>query len=112
MALFSKKTAAADAKVETKAPKGKAPAKKLAPSKSVKNEVAALPSGPTSAQYIGLLTRPRITEKSTMVAMNNVYTFNVSDRSNKKDIAKANHISEDAVLRDGRKLVIPDPPKR
>ncbi|MEP6754911.1 MAG: NlpC/P60 family protein [Chthonomonadales bacterium] len=29
----------------------------------------------------------------------------------KKDIAKANHISEDAVLRDGRKLIIPDPPK-
>ena len=29
----------------------------------------------------------------------------------KKDIAAANHISEESVLRDGRKLIIPDPPK-
>ena len=36
-----------------------------------------------------VLISPRVTEKATFLAEENVYVFNVSPRSNKKDITKA-----------------------
>jgi len=39
--------------------------------------------------FSGVLLRPRITEKATMLGENNVYTFDVSPRANKDLIARA-----------------------
>jgi len=42
------------------------------------------------SDYSGVLIKPRITEKATILAEeNNVYTFNVDPRASKKEISKA-----------------------
>ncbi len=81
--LFARKAKTetdSDGKV-TSAPKSTT--KEVSSTKTLKTTVA---SGKVGAH---ILTRPRITEKATMSASQNVYVFDVSPRANKNQIAEA-----------------------
>jgi len=84
--LFAKKSKG-DVVEESKAP-AKVAVKKDAPAKA--KEVKALKQmvaeGKVSA---AILSRPRITEKASTVAAENVYVFDVASSANKKEIAAA-----------------------
>ncbi len=43
----------------------------------------------TTNQYSDVLLHPRVTEKAALLAEHNVYTFEISSRSNKKDVTCA-----------------------
>ena len=43
----------------------------------------------TGTDISAVLFSPRITEKATLVAQHNVYTFNISPRSTKREVAAA-----------------------
>jgi ribosomal protein L23 len=74
MALFSKTKTTKTAKV-AKTKKADATPAVVAPA--------------SGASYAHVLMNPRITEKATMQSGNNVITFDVSVRTNKREIAKA-----------------------
>lgn len=51
-----------------------------------KKAVAIVPPPALKKNYNLLIKRPRITEKATMIAAGNVYTFNVDPRATKTEI--------------------------
>ena len=76
MAIFSKK--------ETKKTEKKTAPKKASSTKTVKKDIKT-----TSADLSWVLVKPRITERSALLAEKKVYVFTVSNRANKKQIAEA-----------------------
>lgn len=65
----------------------KAPAKKKTPAKKAVKAAAPVKKGDVNASAI--LMRPRITEKSAQLTASRVYTFDISPRANKTDVARA-----------------------
>lgn len=63
--------------------------KKKVATKKAETPVLAGVSSPAGTSYAHVLKNPRITEKASMQSGNNVYTFDVSVDTNKKEIAKA-----------------------
>ncbi len=84
--LFAKKSKG-DVGEETKVPVQKA-VKKDAPAKAKETKTLkqAVATGKVNAF---ILSRPRITEKASTVASENVYVFDVAPSANKKEIAAA-----------------------
>ncbi|MBX9765551.1 50S ribosomal protein L23 [Patescibacteria group bacterium] len=73
----------------------KTDAKKAAPKKKVAAKPAAVASENKAAKAVvvadvkDVLVRPRITEKAANMTVNHVYTFDIRQNANKKDVAAA-----------------------
>lgn len=83
MAIFSKK----DTKTEKKTAPKKATSKKTV--KPAKKVVAKKDIKTTSADLSWVLIKPRITERAAILSEKKVYVFEVSGRSNKRQISEA-----------------------
>jgi ribosomal protein L23 len=86
MALFSKKKEVKKEDAIIEAKPAKAPKKAVKVPKETK-EVAIKTD--TKTFYAGVITRPRITEKSGLKAESSIFTFEVAKTATKKSVAKA-----------------------
>lgn len=61
-------------------------------------------------KYSGVLLRPRVTEKSSFLQAGNVYTFEISPKANKPEVAKA--IKEAHKVTPARINIVVNPSKK